>query len=874
MDLDGLRDGGYLDMPIAEAAQALGVGLSTLKNCAHDVGITRWPFRSRQSLRVIIEQTTQYIKDNKLGVQGSEQEQQLLDALHAELQDVGTGRTPCLSSTIKRYRQWIFKLNHLQKKEPRMQLRFCPCVRFAAVVGGELPGIGGTSGGSCRADYVTVKLANATLPYYGNNHTAFHIHKDGYVFFNESDALAPLACLQMAKFFNADRITALCTDFNSSTTDNAPPALPPPGAHPALRDLRGHQGAKGCFTNAPMIVQAQLFFDGTITLAWDKGTPCQAAVGLSNGKLATLTEDMSTFVCSSPPPPFPPPPPAPLPAGCFYNAAGSPSGAYGLDNSIGYGSYTCMGPELVTLQTPLPPVFLFEGHTTSTYQGLVVANGASGFTNTPSSPNGPGAYGTSTSGYGGSQSTSGSYGGYSAAGQGSTLALCAAPMARGLCSSSWQRWFFDGASGSCKQFTFSGCAGNMNNFESRAACLNACQLPNSGPLPLPPAAGSGSTADLTYSTSSASAWLSGTGKGKVGPGAVEVENLRFDASKLQPGRYSAPVSLATNDRRNSLQSLEADLYYFCGRVAPQPTATQLATSLNITQLSQSPPASWTAAEVDPSDLADLQAALKQLHGITWAYFELEVTVNSAVVDLLPSNIVGSADPGILSILPNPKYGPMCSAWVVRGVMPLSDFWETTNTTVSLTVAGLQTYTGADVPAAVATREIDHWPICTLYAVDMAFNGDTGLVTDKSSAELVLACSEQLRGLCTDCVTANGTAGAAGAPYVKYINQVEGSINYYHIVVAWQRGVYYGPVTVEVDCGATDSKGNKMASLDPLHFAVARDALMRASAYKLVKAPVMGAVPTRLMTPTDPTMPSMAMAPGPSAAGAMPLGLMA
>ncbi|KAK9823212.1 hypothetical protein WJX72_001121 [[Myrmecia] bisecta] len=118
IDLESLRDGGYLDMPIVEAAQELGMSLSALKGLAHEQGIQRWPYRSRQSIRALIEQTVQHIKGGSLGLHGAREEEALLEALQGDLEDVGAGRTPCLSSAIKRYRQWMFKLKHNRKKSP------------------------------------------------------------------------------------------------------------------------------------------------------------------------------------------------------------------------------------------------------------------------------------------------------------------------------------------------------------------------------------------------------------------------------------------------------------------------------------------------------------------------------------------------------------------------------------------------------------------------------------------------------------------------------------------------------------------------------------------------------------------------------------
>ena len=60
-------------------------------------------------------------------------------------------------------------------------------------------------------------------------------------------------------------------------------------------------------------------------------------------------------------------------------------------------------------------------------------------------------------------------------------ARCGAPAAKGVCSlpavtgpcrAAFKRWFFDG--NACAMFTYGGCRGNENNFESKAACKARC----------------------------------------------------------------------------------------------------------------------------------------------------------------------------------------------------------------------------------------------------------------------------------------------------------------------------------------------------------------------------------------------------------------
>jgi len=53
----------------------------------------------------------------------------------------------------------------------------------------------------------------------------------------------------------------------------------------------------------------------------------------------------------------------------------------------------------------------------------------------------------------------------------------------GDCDAAFQRWYFDPASGECAEFTYGGCGGNGNNFETRDACLAACGAVVPPPLP-------------------------------------------------------------------------------------------------------------------------------------------------------------------------------------------------------------------------------------------------------------------------------------------------------------------------------------------------------------------------------------------------------
>jgi hypothetical protein len=42
------------------------------------------------------------------------------------------------------------------------------------------------------------------------------------------------------------------------------------------------------------------------------------------------------------------------------------------------------------------------------------------------------------------------------------------------CVSQYTRWYFDSQTGECKEFIFTGCGGNKNNFKSRELCMSTC----------------------------------------------------------------------------------------------------------------------------------------------------------------------------------------------------------------------------------------------------------------------------------------------------------------------------------------------------------------------------------------------------------------
>uniref|UniRef100_A0A663LSG3 BPTI/Kunitz inhibitor domain-containing protein n=1 Tax=Athene cunicularia TaxID=194338 RepID=A0A663LSG3_ATHCN len=53
--------------------------------------------------------------------------------------------------------------------------------------------------------------------------------------------------------------------------------------------------------------------------------------------------------------------------------------------------------------------------------------------------------------------------------------LCYSPKDEGLCSSSVPRYYYDTKTKSCKEFKYTGCGGNANNFVTEKDCYNVCR---------------------------------------------------------------------------------------------------------------------------------------------------------------------------------------------------------------------------------------------------------------------------------------------------------------------------------------------------------------------------------------------------------------
>ncbi|KRY57082.1 Papilin, partial [Trichinella britovi] len=67
--------------------------------------------------------------------------------------------------------------------------------------------------------------------------------------------------------------------------------------------------------------------------------------------------------------------------------------------------------------------------------------------------------------------------------------VCDHPLDKGSCDSKYQRWYFERNSNSCRMFEYGGCDGNGNNFASEAECRAVCLNGRPAYAILPPAGG-------------------------------------------------------------------------------------------------------------------------------------------------------------------------------------------------------------------------------------------------------------------------------------------------------------------------------------------------------------------------------------------------
>ncbi|KAG2319742.1 hypothetical protein Bca52824_012955 [Brassica carinata] len=98
----------YYDMPIAQAAKELNIGLTLLKKKCRDLGIQRWPHRKRMSLKI----------SSKLGEreENAEELRNDLEKLEKELKMTEEFPDLKFEDKTKRLRQACYKASHKRKR--------------------------------------------------------------------------------------------------------------------------------------------------------------------------------------------------------------------------------------------------------------------------------------------------------------------------------------------------------------------------------------------------------------------------------------------------------------------------------------------------------------------------------------------------------------------------------------------------------------------------------------------------------------------------------------------------------------------------------------------------------------------------------------
>ncbi|KAL0697903.1 hypothetical protein Bca4012_054025 [Brassica carinata] len=103
----------YYDMPIAQAAKELNIGLTLLKKKCRDLGIQRWPHRKRMSLKNLIKN----VKDKlEKGEENAEELRNDLEKLEKELKMTEEFPDLKFEDKTKRLRQACYKASHKRKR--------------------------------------------------------------------------------------------------------------------------------------------------------------------------------------------------------------------------------------------------------------------------------------------------------------------------------------------------------------------------------------------------------------------------------------------------------------------------------------------------------------------------------------------------------------------------------------------------------------------------------------------------------------------------------------------------------------------------------------------------------------------------------------
>ncbi|KAF8112489.1 hypothetical protein N665_0064s0114 [Sinapis alba] len=103
----------YYDMPIAQAAKELNIGLTLLKKKCRDFGIQRWPHRKCMSIQNLINNVEEKLEK---GEGNADELRNDLDKLKKEKKTIKEFPDLEFEDKTKRLRQACFKANHMRKR--------------------------------------------------------------------------------------------------------------------------------------------------------------------------------------------------------------------------------------------------------------------------------------------------------------------------------------------------------------------------------------------------------------------------------------------------------------------------------------------------------------------------------------------------------------------------------------------------------------------------------------------------------------------------------------------------------------------------------------------------------------------------------------
>ncbi|CAN7035092.1 unnamed protein product [Brassica rapa subsp. trilocularis] len=103
----------YYDMPIAQAAKELNIGLTLLKKKCRDLGIQRWPHRKFMSLDNLIENVKEKLEK---GEGNADEQRKKLEKLKKEKKRMKESPDLEYEDKTKRLRQACYKANHKRKR--------------------------------------------------------------------------------------------------------------------------------------------------------------------------------------------------------------------------------------------------------------------------------------------------------------------------------------------------------------------------------------------------------------------------------------------------------------------------------------------------------------------------------------------------------------------------------------------------------------------------------------------------------------------------------------------------------------------------------------------------------------------------------------